>query len=80
MVFDDTVEHEAWNRSDRPRVVLLLDFKAPGLVVRPGTSGSPPAREIMEWTKFVWANLRRVHGFLPKVKALGHFVARANKR
>jgi len=30
LVFDDTVEHEAWNRSDRPRVVLLLDFVRPG--------------------------------------------------
>lgn len=26
MIFDDTVEHEAWNRSDSVRVVLLLDF------------------------------------------------------
>jgi beta-hydroxylase len=30
LVFDDTVEHEAWNRSDKDRVVLLLDFKRPG--------------------------------------------------
>lgn len=29
LVFDDTAEHEAWNRSDQTRVVLLLDFKAP---------------------------------------------------
>ncbi|AGY60471.1 aspartyl/asparaginyl beta-hydroxylase domain-containing protein [Gloeobacter kilaueensis] len=29
MVFDDTTEHEAWNRSDRTRVVLLVDFKDP---------------------------------------------------
>ncbi len=29
-VFDDTVEHEAWNRSDRARVILLLDFVRPG--------------------------------------------------
>lgn len=29
LVFDDTSEHEAWNLSDRPRTVLLLDFKAP---------------------------------------------------
>lgn len=35
MVFDDTVEHEAWNKSDRSRVVLLLDFQAPDLVVNP---------------------------------------------
>jgi hypothetical protein len=26
-VFDDTQEHEAWNRGDGDRVVLLLDFK-----------------------------------------------------
>lgn len=26
-VFDDTYEHEAWNRSESPRVVMLLDFK-----------------------------------------------------
>jgi aspartyl/asparaginyl beta-hydroxylase (cupin superfamily) len=30
LIFDDTVEHEAWNRSDRPRTVLLLDFVRPG--------------------------------------------------
>jgi beta-hydroxylase len=30
LVFDDTVEHEAWNLSDRPRVVLLLDAVRPG--------------------------------------------------
>ncbi len=29
MVFDDTVEHEAWHRGDRPRIILLLDFKKP---------------------------------------------------
>jgi len=31
MVFDDTFEHEAWNRSDSPRVVLLIDFTRPGM-------------------------------------------------
>jgi len=29
LVFDDTTEHEAWNRSTQRRIVLLLDFKAP---------------------------------------------------
>jgi ornithine lipid ester-linked acyl 2-hydroxylase len=29
LVFDDTWEHEAWNKSDRTRVILLLDFKVP---------------------------------------------------
>ncbi|MBT8114162.1 MAG: aspartyl/asparaginyl beta-hydroxylase domain-containing protein [Arenicella sp.] len=27
LVFDDTVIHEAWNNSDFPRTVLLIDFK-----------------------------------------------------
>lgn len=31
LVFDDTTEHEAWNRGDRTRVVLLIDFKMPDL-------------------------------------------------
>lgn len=26
LVFDDTIEHEAWNRGEQTRVVLLLDF------------------------------------------------------
>lgn len=29
LVFDDSFEHEAWNFSDRPRTVLLLDFLNP---------------------------------------------------
>ena len=29
LVFDDTVEHEAWNDSNQSRVVLLLDFLRP---------------------------------------------------
>jgi beta-hydroxylase len=31
LIFDDTVEHEAWNDSDEPRAVLLLDFLRPGV-------------------------------------------------
>jgi aspartate beta-hydroxylase len=29
--FDDTIEHEAWNDSDQPRVVLILDVWNPHL-------------------------------------------------
>jgi beta-hydroxylase len=29
LIFDDTVEHEAWNYSDANRIVLLIDFKNP---------------------------------------------------
>jgi aspartyl/asparaginyl beta-hydroxylase (cupin superfamily) len=32
-VFDDTIEHEAWNRSDRVRVILLFDVWRPELSV-----------------------------------------------
>jgi aspartate beta-hydroxylase len=31
VVFDDTYEHEAWNRSDRTRVVLIFDLWHPAL-------------------------------------------------
>lgn len=31
LIFDDTVEHEAWNRSDRVRTILLFDFLRPGV-------------------------------------------------
>jgi aspartate beta-hydroxylase len=31
MMFDDTFEHEAWNRSDRRRVILLMDCWNPHL-------------------------------------------------
>lgn len=27
LIFDDTIEHEVWNDSDQPRVVLFLDIK-----------------------------------------------------
>jgi ornithine lipid ester-linked acyl 2-hydroxylase len=31
LVFDDTVEHEAWNNSNEVRTVLLLDILRPGI-------------------------------------------------
>ncbi len=33
LVFDDTIEHEAWNDSDQLRVVLIFDIWHPGLSV-----------------------------------------------
>jgi len=30
-VFDDTIEHEAWNDSDELRVVLIIDLWPPAL-------------------------------------------------
>lgn len=29
LVFDDTIEHEAWNKGDSTRIILMIDFKAP---------------------------------------------------
>ena len=31
MIFDDSIEHEAWNNSDELRVVLLFDVWNPQL-------------------------------------------------
>ena len=30
-MFDDTIEHEAWNGSDEPRAVLIFDIWNPDL-------------------------------------------------
>jgi aspartyl/asparaginyl beta-hydroxylase (cupin superfamily) len=38
-VFDDTIEHEAWNDSDKPRVVLIFDIWHPHL--------TPPERALI---------------------------------
>ena len=41
IVFDDTTEHEAWNLTDSPRTVLLVDF-VPGLSKKSAIlNGSP---------------------------------------
>lgn len=29
LIFDDSLTHEAWNKSDRIRIVLLIDFLTP---------------------------------------------------
>ena len=31
LIFDDTIEHEAWNESDQDRVVLIFDIWRPEL-------------------------------------------------
>jgi aspartyl/asparaginyl beta-hydroxylase (cupin superfamily) len=32
-VFDDTIEHEAWNDSDEPRAILIIDIWNPFLTL-----------------------------------------------
>jgi aspartate beta-hydroxylase len=41
-VFDDTIEHEAWNRSDSPRAILIFDIWNPYL--------DPAERDLMRAT------------------------------
>jgi len=41
LIFDDTVEHEAWNESANDRLVLLLDFLRPGFTS--AATDVPPA-------------------------------------
>lgn len=38
LVFDDTVLHRAWNESDAPRIVLLIDFLREGCQFDPTVS------------------------------------------
>lgn len=48
-VFDDTLEHEAWNWGDRTRFILLIDFKK---------RIAPPTARVMD-SKSMLANLLR---------------------
>jgi aspartyl/asparaginyl beta-hydroxylase (cupin superfamily) len=45
LVFDDTTEHEAYNRSAKPRTVLLFDFARPG---REGQAPDVPPAAVRE--------------------------------
>jgi len=48
LVFDDTTEHEAWNRGTQTRIVLLLDFKYP---VEEEKSNNLEDKSVMELLK-----------------------------
>ena len=47
LIFDVTVEHEAWNRSARDRLVLLFDFVRPGLGDVPLDEPPPEVQEFI---------------------------------
>jgi beta-hydroxylase len=53
LIFDDTVAHEAWNDSDLPRAVLLLDFLRPG--VR-GTAADHVPEEVQQYVAQLFAS------------------------
>ena len=48
LIFDDTVEHEAWNKSAQSRTVLLFDFLRPGLNAR---SVDIPPKEVQNFVR-----------------------------
>ncbi len=59
MIFDDTVEHEAWNDSDRPRGVLLLDFLRPGVT---GSVADHVPEEVQRYVAELFAAKAARHG------------------
>jgi aspartyl/asparaginyl beta-hydroxylase (cupin superfamily) len=50
-VFDDTIEHEAWNDSDEPRAILIVDVWNPFL--------SPMERALMRAATVAIAEFNR---------------------
>lgn len=48
LVFDDTVEHEAWNRSAKSRDVLLLDFLRPRVTSAAADIPPPEVEELIK--------------------------------
>ena len=48
LVFDDTFEHEAWNRSAKTRVVLLLDFLRPGFTSADADVAPPEVEALIQ--------------------------------
>jgi aspartyl/asparaginyl beta-hydroxylase (cupin superfamily) len=52
LMFDDTVEHEAWNDSELPRGVLLLDFLRPGVS---GTAADHVPEEVQQYAARLFA-------------------------
>ena len=48
LIFDDTTEHEAWNRSRESRIVLLFDFVRPGCEGQPADDPPPEVRALVD--------------------------------
>jgi ornithine lipid ester-linked acyl 2-hydroxylase len=48
LVFEDTVEHEAWNYGNLTRIVLLLDFKKPNLAQTTNFRNIPQVAKVLQ--------------------------------
>lgn len=58
-VFDDTIEHEAWNDSDLARAILIFDVWNPQL--------TPLERDLVREANVVFAEYNRTEGSIPGV-------------
>jgi aspartate beta-hydroxylase len=58
-VFDDTIEHEAWNDSDAPRAILIFDVWNPEL--------TPLERDLVRETTIAVSQYHEVEGSVPGV-------------
>jgi aspartyl/asparaginyl beta-hydroxylase (cupin superfamily) len=58
-VFDDTIEHEAWNDSDAPRGILIFDVWNPEL--------TPLERDLVRETTIALSQYHEVEGSVPGV-------------
>jgi aspartate beta-hydroxylase len=58
-VFDDTIEHEAWNDSDAPRAILIFDVWNPEL--------TPLERDLVRETTIALSQYHEVEGLVPGV-------------
>jgi aspartate beta-hydroxylase len=58
-VFDDTIEHEAWNDSDAPRAILIFDIWNPEL--------TPLERDLVRETTIAVSQYHQVEGSVPGV-------------
>jgi ornithine lipid ester-linked acyl 2-hydroxylase len=54
LIFDDTVEHEAWNDAELPRGVLLLDFLRPGIT---GSVEDHVPDEVRQYTQHLFRSV-----------------------
>jgi aspartyl/asparaginyl beta-hydroxylase (cupin superfamily) len=58
-VFDDTIEHEAWNDSDSARAILIFDVWNPQL--------TPLERDLVREATMVIAEYNQAEGVVPGV-------------
>lgn len=75
LVFDDSVEHRAWNRSERTRIVLSLDLEHPDVPV------DRTIRMMRVLTRTYYVTMKRVPRSLQgKLSPVGRTISRIVRR